>query len=210
MPIRELTATSYAVLGLLAVRPWSSYELTGQMRRGLNRFWPRAQSKLYEEPKKLVDHGFATASTEWVGRRRRSVYTITSDGRRALTRWLGQPAQGPVLECEALLKVFFAEHGSRDELIRRLEELREWAQERMAEDARIAERYLDGDGPFPERLPILTLTGGYSWELAGMTLRWAEESLATVRRWPENLQGASVDTERLARIAAGADGSLAD
>ena len=38
---------------LLAVKPWSSYELTQQMDRSLGRVWPRAVSKLYEEPKKL-------------------------------------------------------------------------------------------------------------------------------------------------------------
>ena len=54
-----LTTTSYAVLGLLAIKPWSSYELTQQMDRSLGRIWPRATSKLYEEPKKLVEHGFA-------------------------------------------------------------------------------------------------------------------------------------------------------
>ena len=56
---RGLTTTSYAILGLLAVRPWSTYELTRQMDRSLGRFWPRAESKLYEEPKKLAAQGLA-------------------------------------------------------------------------------------------------------------------------------------------------------
>ena len=63
-----LTTTSFAILGLLAVQPWSTYELTRQMDRSLGRIWPRAQSKLYEEPKKLVELGLAEASTEPVGR----------------------------------------------------------------------------------------------------------------------------------------------
>ena len=46
-----LTTTSYAILGLLAVKPWTTYELAQQMRRALGQFWPRAESKLYEEPK---------------------------------------------------------------------------------------------------------------------------------------------------------------
>ena len=54
MSTSRLTGTTYAVLGLLAVQPWSTYELTQQMERTLGRVWPRAQSKLYEEPKKLV------------------------------------------------------------------------------------------------------------------------------------------------------------
>ena len=64
MSTPPLTTTSYAVLGLLAIKPWSSYELTQQMDRSLGRVWPRAVSKLYEEPKKLVDHGHARASTQ--------------------------------------------------------------------------------------------------------------------------------------------------
>src|ERR671938_339368 len=53
---RGLTTTSYAILGLLAIQPWSTYELAQQMDRSLGRMWPRAQSKIYEEPKKLVAH----------------------------------------------------------------------------------------------------------------------------------------------------------
>jgi len=66
-PGRPLSTTTYAILGLLAVQPWSTYELTRQMDRSLGRMWPRAQSKLYEEPKKLVALGLATATEEQVG-----------------------------------------------------------------------------------------------------------------------------------------------
>ena len=57
MSSAKLTTTSYAVLGLLSIKTWSSYELTQQMDRSLGRIWPRAVSKLYEEPKKLVARG---------------------------------------------------------------------------------------------------------------------------------------------------------
>ena len=48
----RLTTTTYGVLGLLAVRPHSTYELAKAMDRSVGRVWPRAQSKLFEEPKK--------------------------------------------------------------------------------------------------------------------------------------------------------------
>jgi hypothetical protein len=47
------------VLGLLAVQPWTAYELTQQMRRSLHYLWPKSESLLYTEPKKLVDAGLA-------------------------------------------------------------------------------------------------------------------------------------------------------
>ena len=74
---KELTTTSYAVLGLLAVRSWTTYELAQQMGRGLGDFWPRAQSKIYEEPKRLVAAGLAHASRGTVGRRPRTVYALS-------------------------------------------------------------------------------------------------------------------------------------
>ena len=67
-----LTTTSYAILGLLAVKPWTTHELVQQVDRSLRRIWPRATSKLYEEPKKLVAHGYARATEDPVGRRRRT------------------------------------------------------------------------------------------------------------------------------------------
>ena len=110
---RVLTTTTYGVLGLLAVRPYSTYELAKAMGLSVGRVWPRAESKLFEEPKKLVEHGYARSREETVGRRRRTVYSITAAGRRALAAWLAEPGDGPVLEFEGLVKLMFADHGSR-------------------------------------------------------------------------------------------------
>src|SRR5919198_2119040 len=85
---RQLTTTSYAILGLLAIRPWSTYELAKQMRRSLHHIWPRAESNVYAEPKRLVEAGLATAEVQKVGERPRTLYTITPKGRQALERWL--------------------------------------------------------------------------------------------------------------------------
>ena len=91
----ELTPTSYAILGLLAVRPWTTYELAKQIERGMQNFWPRASSTLYEDPKKLVAHGLATAKKERTGKRPRTVYTITARGRRALAACGRSRYKGP-------------------------------------------------------------------------------------------------------------------
>ena len=46
----SLTTTSYAVLGLLCVQPWTAYDLAQQMTRSTSFVWPRATSGLYNEP----------------------------------------------------------------------------------------------------------------------------------------------------------------
>ena len=71
------------------------------MDRTLNRFWPRARSKLYEEPKKLVAQGLAEATAGAHGRRPRTVYSITPAGRRALAAWLAAGQRRPGLRVRA-------------------------------------------------------------------------------------------------------------
>src|SRR5664280_2816041 len=107
-----MTTTSYAVLGLLCVQPWTAFELTGQMHRSLRFFWPRAESGIYREPQRLVDLGYATATTVAAGpRRTKQQYAATPAGRAALAQWLRTPSPPPQFESEAMVKFFFADQG---------------------------------------------------------------------------------------------------
>jgi DNA-binding PadR family transcriptional regulator len=206
-----LTTTSYAVLGLLGIKQWTSYELTQQMDRSLGRIWPRAASKLYEEPKKLVEHGLARASTEQNGRRTRTVYAITPKGRRALAAWLREPGAGPVIEFEQLLKVFFAEHGTKEDALNTLRATQEWAKARCAESRAVGERYLSGEGPFPARLPELQLSSRFITDFYLLVLDWAEWAAGIVQKWPADPRQARQDPAALAetveRARRAADGS---
>src|SRR3954467_11142237 len=107
-----MTTTSHAVLGLLRLRTWTTYELAKQVQRRLGWFWPRAERKLYEEPKRLVEAGWPTAPALHPAQRPRPAYGITGQGRRALRTWLGRPPAPPALEFEAMVKVFFADGGT--------------------------------------------------------------------------------------------------
>src|SRR6185312_4296138 len=105
----------------------------------LNWFWPRAERKLYEEPKRLVADGLAGAHREFTGQRPRTVYAITGDGRDALRQWLDSPSAPRSTEFEAMLKVFFADAGSLDQLTATVDAIEEAAAERMGELVGMAE-----------------------------------------------------------------------
>jgi PadR family transcriptional regulator AphA len=184
--VPPLTTTSYAILGLLAVQPWSTYELARQMDRSLGRIWPRAQSKLYEEPKKLVAHGLARAASERVGRRPRTVYRITPKGRRALAAWLAEPGEGPVLEAEQLLQLFFAEHGTKADALATIAAARAWAEERNAGNLEAGRAYLAGTAPFPQRAAQTMIVGRFLTDFYRMVAEWAGWAAAQVERWPDD------------------------
>ena len=186
-----LTTTSYAILGLLAVRPWTTYELAQQMRRALGQFWPRAESKLYEEPKKLVAHGLAEASKEATGRRPRTVYSITPEGRRAMAEWVPRPGAGPVLEFEGLVKLFYAEHGDKADVLATLARVQEWVDQQHRDSVGISRGYLDHEGPFPERLPWLVLCGQFLEEIHLAVERWTDWATAEVEGWPDDIRRAA-------------------
>ena len=71
------TATSFAVLGLLGLQPWTAYDLVAQTRRSLHFFWPRSEAHLYAELKRLVERGHAHAEIVEGRRRQATRYTIT-------------------------------------------------------------------------------------------------------------------------------------
>jgi DNA-binding PadR family transcriptional regulator len=202
---RDLTTTSYAVLGLLALRPWTTYELAEQMKRALGLFWPRAVSGLYEEPKKLVAAGLARAAADDVGRRPRTRYSITPSGRRALAAWVPTAGAGPVVEFEQLVKVFFAEHGTRDDLLTTIEGVRASLEEQVASTSQVPHEYLERRGGYPERLPWLILIGRFLDEIEQAVDRWADWAGEVVAGWPEDVTQAEPDWDTLEEMARHAD-----
>lgn len=199
-PSPEPSTALYGVLGLLAVRPMSTYELAKHFDRSLGRVWPRARSKLFEAPKKLEGLGFARAIPGRVGRRPRTVYSITPKGRRALAAWLRVPGSGPELEFEQLLKVFFTEHATTEAALANLEAARDWARAQIDEHIVVGRSYLEGAGTFQERLAVNVITGTFLARFALLVEQWAEWALGVVESWPEDPRQASPDIRSLEEV----------
>jgi DNA-binding PadR family transcriptional regulator len=202
--VQKLTTTSYLILGLLALRRWSTYELAQQMQRSIHYYWPRAESHIYEEPKKLVAHGLATATREYAGRRPRTVYAITDQGRKALEEWLDEPGKGPVVEFEGLVKVLFAEQAGKNELLATLASIRTEAEQTRQHHAELAADLAETAGPFPDRLHVNALVFKFMWEQAEALTRWVAWAEKEVAGWPEDVsQPMESEVAAVLREAAG-------
>jgi DNA-binding PadR family transcriptional regulator len=177
------TTTSQAVLGLLALRSWTTYELAKQVQRSLGWFWPRAERKLYDEPKRLVAAGLAKSSAEMTGARPRTVYTITASGRKALRRWLSEPPAPPVLEFEGLVKVFFADGGSLQQLQATLQAIAATSDVRLVELEEKVQQNEEPDVPFPDRRAINQVALRFQVEHERTIGGWARWALEQVDGW---------------------------
>lgn len=181
----ELTTTSYAILGLLNLKPWSAYELTQQAQRSLRYAWPKSESHLYAEPKRLVRLGFARVTEAPAGPvRTRQVYRITAAGRRALKQWLESEPAPPQLEFEAVLRLFYADATTKDAILSTLAHTQDDLERRLTEGIALGETWLSGEAPFPDRLHISALVAAFNRDLLVLMIRWSEFAQREIKQWP--------------------------
>lgn len=203
------TTTTYAILCLLGVRNWTTYELAKQVQRSLNWFWPRAERKLYDEPKRLVVDGLATSSAEATGKRPKTVYGITDAGRAELRNWLGEPSAPRTSEFEAMLKVFFADAGTLDQLRTTLRRIGDEATERIERLAELTAA-VAVEPTFPERLHLNALTVRLQLEQELGILRWVAWAEVQIDEWPATDDPGDWDTQAaLAAVVEESRGAIA-
>jgi DNA-binding PadR family transcriptional regulator len=95
----------YALLGLLADRPQSGYDLSQRFEQSLKRYaWHARHSQIYPELTKLADEGLITVVAE--GPRGRRTYALTDAGRQQLRDWLTDWSALQPVRNEFVLRLF--------------------------------------------------------------------------------------------------------
>jgi DNA-binding PadR family transcriptional regulator len=190
----KLTPTSYALLALLSRRSWSAYELNKHMQNSVLRaYWPRTESHVYSEPKKLVKAGLVTCTEEDGRGRGRTVYHITDEGRQRLRQWLAEPTDSFAMQqFEGMVKFICADAGDAAGLRQVLEDIRSRAL-RDAEAAlhgiRSAER---ADAPEGESgMPFNALAINFLIDHIESRIRWVDEVQALLAQMDDTADSAA-------------------
>lgn len=196
----ELTTTSFAVLAQVAVRPWSSYELAQQRVRYFRYVWPRAESAIYREAKRLASMGLIKGKKEYTGKRARTVYSITEDGKKALREWLGTPISPFSMEFEAMLRVFVAPLGTKDEIIGTLKQVRADAQEMLRFGGEVKQEFIDGINVTQDQVYIRALAVDFFISHLNTVEEWAERTLAEIETWDDLMPSDAKNKRGLEKI----------
>lgn len=219
--------TTYGLLGMLAVRSWTGYELTRQVRRSLRFVWPVSDGHLYREQKRLVGLGWATVEEEPAGQRSRKRYTITEAGRAALKTWLATEPEEPHFQIDGVLRTFFGDQGGRDDLLASMRATAAMARSMHDEMLGFVDEYLEEGGPLwmlehgvgregadrlefhgrtmlPERLHVVALAIDATTRLLGALDGFFTEAAGEVASWPDLADDsiAPATRRRLERIQA--------
>jgi len=96
----------YAVLGLLAERPRTGYEIAKVMKVPIGYLWSASHGRIYTELQSLHADAFVTHQVvDGPGPRDNRIYTITAAGRRALSDWVDSPLAPQPAKSELMLRV---------------------------------------------------------------------------------------------------------
>ena len=182
---RKLTTTSYALLAQLALRPWSAYELVQQRVRYFRFVWPKAESAIYREIKKLADDGLAETSTEHTGRRPRTIYRITEVGLDVLREWLATPVGPFSMEFEVMLRLFVAPIGTRQQLVASMRQVQADARDMLIFGGEVKREYLDGRGALQDHTYIRALGIDFFISLVNTVDQWVDRTLGEIERWDD-------------------------
>ena len=179
------TTTSFALLGLLGIKPWTAYEIVAQIKRGMHFFWPRSDAHLYAELKRLVERGNATAEVVDGRRKQATRYAITPQGRAALKEWFDSEPAAPLLEVEGFLRLFLGDQTTKEKLRASLEATARHARELHAKGTTLIEELLDTGGPFPQRLHLIERQSAFIGDFYRSLIEWCEQSIIEIEEWPD-------------------------
>lgn len=206
----QLTTTSYAVLAQVAVHPWSTYELARQRVRYFRYVWPRAESAIYREVKRLSAMGFLTGRKDYVGKRARTVYSITEEGREALREWLSTPVSPFAMDFEAMIRLFVAPLGTKEQIVTTLNQVRDDAREMLRFGGEVKQEFLEGIAVTQDQVYIRALAVDFFISLLNTVDAWAERTLKEIESWddlsPDGKNGRAL--ERIRELPVATPGSV--
>src|SRR5438094_4568703 len=82
------TAVTWVLLGLVALKPRSGYDIKRIVDRSIRHFWAASYGQIYPELRRLEAVDWLEGEDAPQGGRSRRRYRITPAGRQGLHRWL--------------------------------------------------------------------------------------------------------------------------
>jgi DNA-binding PadR family transcriptional regulator len=170
------TAVTWVVVGLVALKPRSGYEIKRIVDRSIRHFWAASYGQIYPELRRLEEEGWIAGEDDPRGGRSRRVYRITPAGTAALRGWLAGRETRIEMRDESLLRLFFADTLTVDHALGLLQGRREGYRQ-MREYLRSLD---DGSGqPDP---PFVDLVYRWGLDYCEWGIEWCEQQARRLKQ----------------------------
>ncbi|MGH9054466.1 MAG: PadR family transcriptional regulator [Acidimicrobiales bacterium] len=111
----EANGLRVAILGLLAIRPMTGYDVRRAYERSLQRVWYARIGQVYPTLRRMEREGLLRSTVEvQTDKPNRRVYELSPTGWAQLRGWLAQPADLPRMHHELIHRVFLMNHMEPD------------------------------------------------------------------------------------------------
>jgi PadR family transcriptional regulator, regulatory protein AphA len=125
----SLTPTARVILGMLALGARTGYDIKRAIDLSTRFFWGASYGQIYPELHRLEERGLVEAEPDPKGGRRRTAYSLTAAGQKALRAWLRDDSSF-LFETrdEGVLKLFFGDLLDRDGVVANLRAKQAWCE----------------------------------------------------------------------------------
>jgi DNA-binding PadR family transcriptional regulator len=116
-----LTPTARVILGMLKLGVRTGYDIKKAIDTSTRFFWGASFGQIYPELRRLSEAGLIKGKDDPRGQVKRTVYSLTPAGERALNEWLTDTETFTFeMRDEGLLRLFFGDALSREEVVANL------------------------------------------------------------------------------------------
>ena len=117
----SLTPTARVILGMLKLGIHTGYDIKKAIDTSTRFFWGASFGQIYPELRRLSDAGLIKGKPDPRGQVKRTIYSLTPKGERALHDWLTDSESFTFeMRDESLLRLFFGDALSREEVVANL------------------------------------------------------------------------------------------
>lgn len=174
--------TGYAILGMLAIKPMSGYQIRQLIQMSTANFWSESDGQLYPALSKLAEQGLIAEKVSLKKDiREKKVYRITPKGQAELKKWLALEAETHTVRSEFMLKMFFGANVTPTMNLEHVEIFRSQIKSKLARLFEIKNTIEQEDKSSPH-FPYWMMSIDYGIKQGTAQLEWCDNVMLTLKK----------------------------
>lgn len=174
----------FVILGLLALRAMTIYDLNKALEKGISLFYSASFGSINAAIGKMLEKGWILGEEKVENGRNKKIFHLTPSGQQAFQDWLGSEIEAEKVKDPALTRLYFMGFTPLEERIRVLEAHLEKLRQVLAALDAIHEQALkiEFDSGLKDVVHFQMLTLKYGRDFYAFNIQWYQNLLETLKQ----------------------------